>query len=167
MSPRPENALTSIIGYLTFWKKQDDLPAGTRDYAHPAAEVRTAGHHCGGPVRLGATSGSEAGHRTAGPCVGRAPTLGDMDRPSGIQAFRVKATMPEERHRAGGQRQAVPRRKTSSRQCAALFAGGHAHLSGGLLGDIATRLTLTNTASYEMNFAPTTCSSALVGRRQP
>jgi hypothetical protein len=32
--------------------------------------------------------------------------------------------------------------------------GGHALYLGGPRGDIATRLTLTNTASYEMNFAP-------------
>lgn len=46
--------------------------------AHPAAEVRTAGHHCGGPVHAGQGHQRQrgAGHRTAGPCNGRAPDIG-------------------------------------------------------------------------------------------
>ena len=70
--------LTSIIGYLDLLEKQDDLPAGTRDYvlilrqkserlATTVADLFTLAKH---------QRQRSAGHRTAGPCNGRAPDIG-------------------------------------------------------------------------------------------
>ena len=149
--------LTSIIGYLDLLEKQDDLPAGTRDYvlilrqkserlATTVADLFTLAK---------ATSGSEAlAIEPLDLVMAVRQTLGDMNDSIRHTGVPVKATMPESAivQADSGKLYRVLQNILDNALRYSLV-GTRIYLEVSR-GDIATRLTLTNTASYEMNFAP-------------
>lgn len=149
--------LTSIIGYLDLLEKQDDLPAGTRDYvlilrqkserlATTVADLFTLAK---------ATSGSEAlAIEPLDLVMAVRQTLGDMNDSIRRTGVPVKATMPESAivQADSGKLYRVLQNILDNALRYSLV-GTRIYLEVSR-GDIATRLTLTNTASYEMNFAP-------------
>ncbi|MFR2590565.1 MAG: histidine kinase dimerization/phospho-acceptor domain-containing protein [Ruthenibacterium lactatiformans] len=149
--------LTSIIGYLDLLEKQDDLPAGTRDYvlilrqkserlATTVADLFTLAK---------ATSGSEAlAIEPLDLVMAVRQTLGDMNDSIRHTGVPVKATMPESAivQADSGKLYRVLQNILDNALRYSLV-GTRIYLVVSR-GDIATRLTLTNTASYEMNFAP-------------
>ncbi len=149
--------LTSVIGYLDLLEKQDGMPAEARDYvlilrqkserlATTVADLFTLAK---------ATSGSEAQHiETLDLVMASRQTLGDLDDAIRKAGIPVKATMPAR----------APVQADSTKLYRVLqnildnalrysLAGTRIYLEI-TRGDIATRLTLTNTASYEMTFSP-------------
>lgn len=149
--------LTSIIGYLDLLEKQDDLPAGTRDYvlilrqkserlATTVADLFTLAK---------ATSGSETlAIEPLDLVMAVRQTLGDMNDSIRRTGVPVKATMPESAivQADSGKLYRVLQNILDNALRYSLV-GTRIYLEVSR-GDIATRLTLTNTASYEMNFAP-------------
>ena len=129
--------LTSIIGYLDLLEKQDDLPAGTRDYvlilrqkserlATTVADLFTLAK---------ATSGSEAlAIEPLDLVMAVRQTLGDMNDSIRHTGVPVKATMPESAIVQADSGKLYRVLQNILDNALRLFAGGHAHLSGGLPG---------------------------------
>ena len=163
--------LTSIIGYLDLLEKQDDLPAGTRDYvlilrqkserlATTVADLFTLAK---------ATSGSEAlAIEPLDLVMAVRQTLGDMNDSIRHTGVPVKATMPESAivQADSGKLYRVLQNILDNALRYSLV-GTRIYLEV-FRGDIATRLTLTNTASYGNELRPGRRAPALcAGRRQP
>lgn len=149
--------LTSIIGYLDLLEKQNDLPAGTRDYV---LILRQKSERLATTVSdlftlAKATSGSEAlSIEPLDLVMAVRQTLGDMNDAVRRAGVPVKATMPASAivQADSGKLYRVLQNILDNALRYSL-AGTRIYLAVSR-GDIATRLTLTNTASYEMNFAP-------------
>lgn len=148
--------LTSIIGYLDLLEKQE-LSAETRDYvlilrqkserlATTVADLFTLAK---------ATSGSETLQIEPLDLVMAArQTLGDLSDAIRTAGVPVKATMPESAIvRADSAKLYRVLQNILDNALRYALMGTRIYLEVSP-GDIATRLTLTNTASYEMTFAP-------------
>ena len=148
--------LTSIIGYLDLLEKQELSPE-TRDYvlilrqkserlATTVADLFTLAK---------ATSGSETLRIEPLDLVMAArQTLGDLSDTIHTAGIPVKATMPESAIvRADSAKLYRVLQNILDNALRYSLVGTRIYLEVSP-GDIATRLTLTNTASYEMTFAP-------------
>lgn len=149
--------LTSIIGYLDLLEKQENLPAETRDYvlilrrkserlATTVADLFTLAK---------ATSGNETLHLEPLDLVMAVrQTMGDMSDAITRTGIPIKASMPSCAWvQADSAKLYRVLQNITDNALRYSLRGTRIYLDIAR-GDIATRLTLTNTASYEMTFAP-------------
>lgn len=149
--------LTSIIGYLDLLEKQDGLPPEARDYV---LILRRKSERLATTVSdlftlAKATSGSETLNvEPLDLVMAVRQTLGDMNDAIRKAGIPVKAKMPASASvRADSAKLYRVLQNILDNALRYSLVGTRIYLDV-IPGDIATRLTLQNTASYEMAFAP-------------